>query len=52
MHTEDHLKFITFSLDSRFNSNLISEPAPNVNEPVFPSELLDSGFELTEILTG
>jgi hypothetical protein len=49
MHTQDHP--IYFHLEPQFNPNPISEPAPTANEPVFPAELLDSGFELTEILT-
>jgi hypothetical protein len=52
MHTEDYLNFTTFHMDSDYNPSPISEPTLIANEPVFPAELLDSGFELTEFLTG
>jgi hypothetical protein len=52
MHTEDHLTSPAFFLESPFNPNQSSEPPPTSNEPVFPAELLDSGFEWTKILTG
>jgi hypothetical protein len=51
MHTDDHLIFMTLHLESQLDSNPISELSQIANEPVFPAELLDSGFELTEILT-
>jgi len=51
MHTEDYLIYMNLHLESQFNPNPISEPAQITNQPVFPAELLDSGFELTEILT-
>jgi hypothetical protein len=50
MHTEDHLTPGAFDLESPFNPNQSSEPLPIINGPVFPAELLDSGFELTNIL--
>jgi hypothetical protein len=52
MYHEDHLIFMSSNFESNFNPNPGSEPAQTANEPVFPAELLDSGFELTEILTG
>ena len=51
MHNEDHLIFMNLHLESQFSPNPISEPAQTADEPVFPAELLDSGFELTEFLT-
>jgi hypothetical protein len=51
MHTEDHLASLAFFLESPFNPNPSSEPPLTTNERVFPAELLDSGFELTNILT-
>jgi hypothetical protein len=51
MHTEDDLLFMKFYLSSPLDPSAVSEPAQTANEPVFPAELLDSGFELTEILT-
>jgi hypothetical protein len=51
MPTEDDLVFMTFHLPSHLNPNPTSEPAQPANETAFPAELLDSGFELTEILT-
>jgi hypothetical protein len=50
MHTEDHLPSLAFHLESPSNPNQSSEPLPIISEPVFPAELLDSGFELTNIL--
>ena len=50
MHTEDHLTSPAFHLESSFNPNQSSEPLPIISEPVFAAELLDSGFELTNIL--
>jgi hypothetical protein len=52
MHTEDHLILNALHLESRGHPNPFSEPVPTTVEPLFPAELLDSGFELTEILTG
>ena len=51
MYPEDYLMFMTFHSEPRCNSNPISGRAPSENAPLFPAELLDSGFELTEILT-
>jgi hypothetical protein len=51
MRNEDHLSFLNLHLESPFNPNPISEPTQTANEPVFPAELLDSGFEFTEFLT-
>jgi hypothetical protein len=51
MYPEDYLMFMTFHSEPHCNSNSISERTPSENAPVFPAELLDSGFELTEILT-
>ena len=51
MYPEDYLMFTNGHSDPRFNPNPISESAPTEIVPVFPHELLDSGFELTEILT-
>jgi hypothetical protein len=51
MHTSHDLMSVTFHSESHFDPNLISESAQTTNERVFPAELLDSGFELTEILT-
>jgi hypothetical protein len=51
MYAEDYLMFMTFHSESHFDPNRISEPTQTPNEPVFPAELLDSGFEWTEILT-
>ena len=51
MYNEDHLSLMSSHFESNFNPNPGSEPAQTANEPVFPAELLDSGFELTEILT-
>jgi hypothetical protein len=50
MHTEDHLTSPAFHLERPFNLDQSSEPAESTNEPVFPAELLNSGFELTIIL--
>jgi hypothetical protein len=52
MHTEDQLTFLASHLDSPFDADQSSEPSPTSNGPVFPAELLDSGFEWTNILTG
>jgi hypothetical protein len=51
MYTEDYPKFMPFHSEPPFHPQPISEPAPTTNERGFPSELLDSGFEWTEILT-
>jgi hypothetical protein len=51
MHSEDHPIFMNLHLESQFNPNPFSEPAQTADESVFPAELLDSGFELTEFLT-
>jgi hypothetical protein len=50
MHTENHLTSPPFHLEGPFNSPQTFEPAESINEAVFPAELLDSGFELTNIL--
>ena len=50
MHTEDHLTSTAFHLERPSNPDQSSEPAETTNEPVFPAELLNSGFELTIIL--
>jgi hypothetical protein len=50
MHTEDDFTSLAFHLESPFNPNQSSEPLPIISEPVFPGELLDSGFDLTNIL--
>jgi hypothetical protein len=51
MHTEDHLTSPAFHLERPFNPDQSSQqPAETTNEPVFPAELLNSGFELTNIL--
>jgi hypothetical protein len=50
MHTEDHLTSPAFHLERPLNPDQSSEPAETTNEPVFPAELLNSGFELTNIL--
>jgi hypothetical protein len=52
MHTEDHLTSPTFHLEGPFHPHQSSEPPETTNQPVFPAELLDSGFELTNILAG
>jgi hypothetical protein len=52
MHTEDYTTSLPFFLESAINPNQSSEPPPTTNEPVFPAELLDSGFEWTNVLTG
>jgi len=43
--------YISSRSETQFNLNPISGPAQPSNESVFPAELLDSGFEWTEILT-
>jgi len=47
MYTEDNLKPIIPRGDPHHDFR----PAQTNNDPVFPAELLDSGFEWTEILT-
>jgi len=51
MSKEDHRMYISTRSETQFNLNPISGPAQPSNESVFPAELLDSGFEWTEILT-
>jgi hypothetical protein len=51
MHTEDHhLTSPALHLERPFNPDQSSQPMETTNEPVFPAELLNSGFELTNIL--
>jgi hypothetical protein len=51
MHASHGLMSVTFHSEPHFDPNLISESVQTTNERIFPAELLDSGFELTEILT-
>jgi hypothetical protein len=52
MSNEDHRMFISSRSEPHFNPDPIPRPAQPPNESIFPAELLDSGFEWTEILTG
>jgi hypothetical protein len=51
MSNEDDSISRAFHSDPPSSPNTISGPAQRSREPIFPAELLDSGFEWTEILT-
>jgi hypothetical protein len=51
MYNEDNLRPNSFRPDPRFTPNAFSGMVPPPNEAIIPAELLDSGFEWTEILT-
>jgi hypothetical protein len=51
MYTNDHRMFMTFHSETQFNPSPSSAPSQPGKERIFPAELLDSGFEWTEILT-
>jgi len=50
-YNQENRPFISFHSEPHFIPNPTSGPAQPSNEPFFPAELLDSGFEWTEILT-
>jgi hypothetical protein len=51
MYPENYLTFMNRHSETHFHPDPHSESASRENAPSFPHELLNSGFELTEILT-
>jgi hypothetical protein len=51
MYNEDNLRPGSFHPEPRFSANAFSGATPSATEVIIPAELLDSGFEWTEILT-
>jgi hypothetical protein len=51
MYNEDNLRPSSFHPEPRISPSAFSGAAQSLNEAIIPAELLDSGFEWTEILT-